>query len=71
MSMQTAKGAPSPLYRLTYPGHVVTAGGVQVEVPYYTRIYVRVGELVFRHHFKVWRFYRMWYLAYHGFEATI
>ena len=48
MSMQTAKRA-----RLRNPGHVLTAGGVQVKVRYYTRAYVRVGELVFRHHFKV------------------
>ena len=53
MSMQTAKRARLPLYKLRYPGHVLTAGGVQVEVRYYTRAYVRVGELVFRHHFKV------------------
>ena len=53
MSMQTAKRARLPLYKLRNPGHVVTAGGVQVEVRYYTRAYVRVGELVFRHHFKV------------------
>ena len=31
----------------------MTAGGVQVEVRFYTRAYVRLGELVFRHHFKV------------------
>ena len=53
MSMQTAKWARLPLYKLRNPGHVLTAGGVQVEVRYYTRAYVRVGELVFRHHFKV------------------
>ena len=53
MSMQTAKRAQLPLYKLRNPGHVLTAGGVQVEVRYYTRAYVRVGELVFRHHFKV------------------
>ena len=53
MSMQTAKRAQLPLYKLTNPGHVLTAGGVQVEVRYYTRAYVRVGELVFRHHFKL------------------
>ena len=53
MSMQTAKRAQLPLYKLRKPGHVLTAGGVQVEVRYYTRAYVRVGELVFRHHFKV------------------
>ena len=53
MSMQTAKRARLPLYKLTNPGHVLIAGGVQVEVRYYTRAYVRVGELVFRHHFKV------------------
>ena len=53
MSMQTAKTARPPLYKLRNPGHVLTAGGVQVEVRYYTRAYVRVGELVFRHHFKV------------------
>ena len=53
MSMQTAKRARLLLYKLRNPGHVLTAGGVQVEVPYYTRAYVRVGELVFRHHFKV------------------
>ena len=38
---------------MTHPGHVVSAAGVQVEVRYYTRAYVRVGEFVFRHHFKV------------------
>ena len=53
MSMQTAKRARLPLYELRNPGHVLTAGGVHVEVRYYTRAYVRVGELVFRHHFKV------------------
>ena len=53
ISMQTAKGARLPLYKLTNPGHVLTAGGVQVEVQYYTRANVRVGELVFRHHFEV------------------
>ena len=53
MSMQTAKRARLPLYKLRNPGHVLTAGGVQLEVRYYTRAYVRVGELVFRHHFKV------------------
>ena len=53
MSMQTAKRARLLLYKLRNPGHVLTAGGVQVEVRYYTRAYVRVGELVFRHHFKV------------------
>ena len=42
MSMQTAKRARLPLYKLTNPGHVLTAGGVQVEVRYYTRAYVRV-----------------------------
>ena len=53
MSMQTAKRAPLPLYKLRNPGHVLTAGGVPVEVRYYTRACVPVGELVFRHHFKV------------------
>ena len=53
MSMQTAKSARLPLYKLRRPGHVLTAGGVQVEVRYYTRAYARVGELVFRRHFKV------------------
>ena len=53
MSMQTAKRARRPLYKLRNPGHVLTPGGVQVEVRYYTRAYVRVGELVFRHHFNV------------------
>ena len=53
MSIQTAKRAQLPVYKLTNPGHVLTAGCVQVEVRYYTRAYVRVGELVFRHHFKV------------------
>ena len=53
MSMQTAKRARLPFYKLTNPGHVLTSAGVQVEVRYYTRAYVRVGELVFRHPFKV------------------
>ena len=53
MSMQTAKRARLPIYKLTNSGHVLTAGGVQVEVQYYTRAYVRVGELVFRHHLNV------------------
>ena len=34
MSMQTAKRVSLPLYRLTNPGHVMTARGVQVEVRY-------------------------------------
>ena len=51
--MQTAKRGQLPLYKLRNPGHVLTAGGVQVEVRYYTRAYVRVRELVFRHDFKV------------------
>ena len=53
MSMQTAKRARLPLYKLRNLGHVLIARGVEVEVRYYTRAYVRVGELVFRHHFKV------------------
>ena len=53
MSMQTAKRARLPLSKLRNPRHVLTAGVVQVAVRYYTRAYVRVGELVFRHHFKV------------------
>ena len=53
MSMQTAKRALLPLYKLRNPGYVLTAGGLQVEVRYCTRVYVRVGELVFLHHFKV------------------
>ena len=40
MSMQTAKRARLPLYKLRNPGHVLTAGGVQVEVRYYTRAHV-------------------------------
>ena len=51
--MQTAKRARLPLNKLRNPGHILTAGGVQVEVRYYMRAYVRVGELVFQHHFKV------------------
>ena len=34
MSMQTAMRAQVPLYKLTHPRHVMTAGGVQVEVQY-------------------------------------
>ena len=30
----------------------MTAGGVPVEVRYYTRAYVRTGEFFFRRHFK-------------------
>ena len=40
MSIQVAKRARLPLYELRNPGHVLTAGGVQVEVRYYTRAYV-------------------------------
>ena len=40
MSMQAAKRAQLPLYKLRNPGHVLAAGGVQVEVRYYTRAYV-------------------------------
>ena len=53
MSMQSTKRAELLLYKLTNPGHILTTRGVQVEVRYYTRAYVRVGELVFRHHFEV------------------
>ena len=53
MSMQTAKRARLPLYKLRNPGHVLTAGGVQVEVRYYTKACVPVGELVLRYHLKV------------------
>ena len=31
----------------------MTAGGVQVQVRYYTTAYVRIGAFVFRHHFEV------------------
>ena len=31
----------------------MNAGGVQAEVRCYTRAYVRIGEFVFPHHFKV------------------
>ena len=40
MSMQTVKRERLPLYKLRNPGHVLTAGGVQVAVRYYTRAYV-------------------------------
>ena len=53
MSMQTVNRAQLALYKLINPGHVVTPGGVQVQVRYYTTAYVRVREFVFRHHFKV------------------
>ena len=69
MSTQPAKRARLPLNKLTSPGHAVSAEGVHVEVRYCTRTYVRVGDLVFRHHSRFRRFYRMWYLGYHGFEA--
>ena len=39
MAMQTAKRARLPLYRLRNPGHVLTAGGVEMELRYYTRAY--------------------------------
>ena len=53
MLMQTAKRAQLALYKLTSPGDVVTARGVQVEVRYETRACFRVEEFVFPHHFKV------------------
>ena len=53
LRMQTAKRAQLRLYTLTNPAHVVTAGGVLFEVRYYRGAYVRVGEFVFRPHFKV------------------
>ena len=53
MSMQTAKSAQLCLYTLTHPGHIMTTGGVQVDVRYYTRAYVPVAEFTFRHHFTV------------------
>ena len=53
MLMQTAKRSRLPLYKLTDPGQVLTAGGVQVEIQYYTRAYVRLGEFVFGRNFKV------------------
>ena len=53
MWMQTAKRARPPLYQLTKPGHVLTAGGVKLGVRYCTRAHFRVPELVFQHHFKV------------------
>ena len=56
MSIQTAKRVRLPLNNLTNPGHVVTARGVQVEVRHYTRVFIGVGEFVFRHHFKVLEF---------------
>ena len=40
MLMQTAKRARLPLYKLRNPGHVLTVGGVKVEVRYDTRAYV-------------------------------
>ena len=53
IAMQTARRAQLSLYKLTNPGHVLTAGGLQFKVRYYTRAYDRVGEFVFRHHLKV------------------
>ena len=53
ISMQIAKRARLPLYKLRNPGHVLTARGVHIEVRYYTRAYVRVRELVFGQHFMV------------------
>ena len=53
MSMKTAKRSRLLLYKVTHPGNFMTAGGVQVEVRYYTRAYVPIGEFLFRHHFMV------------------
>ena len=53
MSTHTAKRAQLAFYKLTKPGQVLTARGSQVEVRYYTRAYVWVGESLFRHPFKV------------------
>ena len=52
LSMQTVKRARFPISKLTHRGHVMSAGGVQVEARYYTKANVRVGEFVFRHHSK-------------------
>ena len=71
MSMQTAKRARLPLYKLRNPGHVLTAVGVQVEVRYYTRAMFELESLYFVITSRSWKFCRMWYLDYHGFEATI
>ena len=56
ISMQTAKRARLPPFKLRNPGHVLTARGVQVEVRYPRRAYVGIGDLVFRHHSKVLEF---------------
>ena len=70
MSTQKAMRAQLCLYKLTHRGHTMTAGGVQVEVRYYTGDYVRVGEFVFRHYLDFFlRFCRTACLGYHGFQA--
>ena len=67
MSMQMAKRAQLPLYKLTHPGHVMTDRGVQVEVRYYTRAYVRVGKcMYFDTTLRSVRFCRTRCLGYHG-----
>ena len=53
MWKQTAQRAQLPLYSLTHPGPVMTAGRVQVKIWYYMTACVRIGEVVFRPHFKV------------------
>ena len=53
MSMQTAERGRLLIYIFTHQRHVMTAGGVQVEVRYYTRGDVLVGELELQNHFKV------------------
>ena len=46
MSMQTAKRAVLPHYELTHPGNIMTAGGVHIEVRYYTRACVCIAKFV-------------------------
>ena len=69
MWMQTAKRARLPLYNLTHPGHVMTAGRVQVKIRYYTRACVRIGEFIFRSHFKFHTILPGVVLGLHRFEA--
>ena len=71
MSMQTAKRARLPLYKLMNRGRVLTSAGVQVEVRYYTRAMLESENSYFNITSRSWRFCQMWYLGYHGLEAIV
>ena len=71
MSMQTAKRARLPLYKLTNSGHVLIAEVSKSKCDTTREPMFELENSYFDITSRTCRFRRMWYLDYHGFQGII